>query len=102
AAWQDAAAEIGKHHDFKYGINVEVVVVRDEGDIGVRYYERRVGETQSSGTGSFAAAVAAIFSKRAESPVRVHAPGGPQTVRWESEVFLRGPAQIICRGEFLA
>jgi diaminopimelate epimerase len=100
-AWQGDAAEIGKHHDFKYGINVELVVVRDEGNIEVRFYERGVGETQSSGTGSCAAAVAAIFSKRAESPVRVHAPGGPQTVRWEEQIFLRGPAQLVCRGEFL-
>jgi len=100
-AWQGDAAEIGKHHDFKYGINVELVVVREKGNIEVRFYERGVGETQSSGTGSFAAAVAAIFSKRAASPVRVHAPGGPQTVRWEDQVFLRGPAQLVCRGEIL-
>jgi diaminopimelate epimerase len=32
--------------------------------------------------------------------VRVHSPGGAQTVRWEREVFLRGPAQLVCRGEF--
>ena len=100
-AWQGDAAEIGKHHDFKYGINVELVVVRDKGNIEVRFYERGVGETQSSGTGSCAAAVASVFSKRAASPVRVHAPGGPQTVRWEDQVFLRGPAQLVCRGEFL-
>lgn len=99
--WQGDAAEIGKHHDFKYGINVELVQVRDKENLNVRFYERGVGETQSSGTGSCAAAVASIFTKRAESPVRVHAPGGVQTVRWEGEVFLRGPAQIICRGEFL-
>jgi diaminopimelate epimerase len=99
--WQADAAEIGKHHDFKYGINVELVRVSDKGNLDVRFYERGVGETQSSGTGSCASAVAAIFAKRAESPVRVHAPGGTQTVRWEGEVFLRGPAQIICRGEFL-
>lgn len=100
--WQADAAEIGKHHDFKHGINVEFVRVRDPQDIDVRFYERGVGETQSSGTGSCAAAVAAIFKEKVESPVRVQAPGGIQTVRWESEVFLRGPAQIICRGEFLS
>lgn len=100
--WQADAAEIAKHHDFKYGINVEFVLVHDHENIDVRFYERGVGETRSSGTGSCAAAVAAIFSKRAKSPVRVHAPGGVQTVRWDAEVFLRGPAQIICRGEFLA
>jgi diaminopimelate epimerase len=41
------------------------------------------------------------LAKRAESPVRGHAPGGIQIVRWEDQVFLRGPVQLICRGEFL-
>ena len=99
--WQAEAAEIAKHHGSKDGINVELVHLRDKGNLDVRFYERGVGETQSSGTGSCASAIAAIFTKRAESPVRVHAPGGAQTVRWEGEVFLRGPAQIIFRGEFL-
>ena len=98
--WQAEAAEMGRHHDFKYGINVELVRVRDPRSLDVRFFERGVGETQSSGTGSCAAAVAAIASKRAQSPVQVHAPGGSQTVRWEQEVFLKGPAQLICRGEF--
>jgi diaminopimelate epimerase len=100
--WQGDAAEIGKHHDFKYGINVEFVKVCNQENLEVRFYERGVGETQSSGTGSCAAAVASIFAKRANSPVRVHAPGGTQFVRWEKQVFLRGPAQLICRGEFLS
>jgi diaminopimelate epimerase len=99
--WQADAAEIGKHHDFKHGINVELVRVRDRENIEVRFYERGVGETQSSGTGSCASAVAAIFCKKAQSPVRVHTPGGIQTVRWEDQVFLRGGAQLICRGDFL-
>jgi diaminopimelate epimerase len=66
----------------------------------VRFFERGVGETQSSGTGSCAAAVAAIWASRAKSPVLIHATGGEQIVRWETEVFLTGPAQLICRGEF--
>src|SRR5581483_74494 len=94
--WQGDAAEIGRHHDFKYGINVEFVVVRSPGEIEARFFERGVGETQSSGTGSCASAVAAISTQRAISPVRVHTPGGIQTVRWEGEVYLRGPAQLIC------
>ncbi|HJT70676.1 MAG TPA: diaminopimelate epimerase [Terriglobales bacterium] len=99
--WQGDAAEIGKHHDFKYGINVEFVVVRDPQNIEVRFFERGVGETQSSGTGSCASAVASIFARKSQSPVSVHAPGGTQTVRWENQVLLRGPAQLLCRGEFL-
>jgi diaminopimelate epimerase len=101
AAWQAEAAEIGRHRHFKDGINVELVIVRDRNNVEARFFERGVGETQSSGTGSCASAVASISTKRAASPVRVHAPGGIQTVRWEEQVFLRGAAQIVCRGEFL-
>lgn len=98
--WQAEAAEVGRHHDFKHGINVELVSVLDHNNVEVRFFERGVGETQSSGTGSCASAVAAIASGRAQSPVRVQSPGGAQTVRWEREVFLRGPAHLVCRGEF--
>jgi diaminopimelate epimerase len=101
-AWQGEAAEIGRHHDFKHGINVEFVRIKSKNDIEVRFYERGVGETQSSGTGSCASAVASIAAGRANSPVNVHAPGGTQVVRWSGQhVFLRGPAQLICRGEYL-
>jgi diaminopimelate epimerase len=98
--WQAEAAEIGQHKHFKHGTNVELVVIKGKHDIEVRFYERGVGETQSSGTGSCAAAVAAISAQKAESPLRVYAPGGMQSVRWEGQIFLRGPAQLICRGEF--
>jgi diaminopimelate epimerase len=100
-AWQAEAAEIGSHPHFKQGTNVELVIVKDKSNVEVRFFERGVGETQSSGTGSCASAVAAIAAKRAQSPVRVHAPGGVQTVRWEEgQVFLRGSAQLVCRGDF--
>ncbi len=98
--WQAESAEIGGCRNFKQGVNVELVHIADNRNINVRFYERGVGETQSSGTGSCAAAVAAITTKRAESPLRVHAPGGIQTVRWEEQVFLRGAAQLHFRGEF--
>lgn len=101
--WQGEAAEIGKHHDFKHGINVELVRPLKQDEVEVRFFERGVGETRSSGTGSCAAAVAAIHTGRAASPVRVLAPGGPQMVRWEAgPVLLTGPAQLICRGEFFS
>lgn len=99
--WQAEAAEIGKHHDFKYGINVEFVRPSRGDEIETRFFERGVGETQSSGTGSCASAVAAIHAKKAVSPLKVVAPGGAQTVRWEGHsVFLNGPAQLVCRGEY--
>ena len=85
---------------FPQGTNVEYVSVRGPHDIEIRLFERGVGETMSSGTGSCASAVAAIDSQRVTSPVTVTAPGGVQTVRWENQVYLLGPATLICRGEY--
>ena len=98
--WQRQAALIGTQPQFPQGTNVEYVVVRGAHEIEIRLFERGVGETQSSGTGSCGSAVAAIASGRVASPVTVIAPGGTQTVRWENQVYLRGPATLICRGEF--
>ena len=76
--WQRQAALIGMQTQFPQGTNVEYVVVRNASEIEIRLFERGVGETQSSGTGSCAAAVAAIASGRIASPVKVVAPGGSQ------------------------
>jgi diaminopimelate epimerase len=99
--WQHEAAHIQRSPEFTHGVNVELVAIDGKHDVRVRFFERGVGETQSSGTGSCAAAIAAMASGKAESPVRVHAPGGMQTVRKEGTlVFLRGAARLVCRGEF--
>jgi diaminopimelate epimerase len=100
ADWQRLGAEIGKRPEFEHGVNVEFVKIHDHANVEARFYERGVGETRSSGTGSCASAVAAIAARHAKSPVHVHAPGGAQTVRWDGEVYLRGPAELVCRGEF--
>ena len=101
AQWQALGAEIQQSNNFKLGINVEFIHVVDKQNISVRFYERGVGETQSSGTGSCASAVASIATKQVASPVRVSATGGIQTVCWEDQVYLRGPARLVCRGEYL-
>jgi diaminopimelate epimerase len=98
--WQAFAQQISEHRDFKHGTNVEFVKILGPSEIEVRFCERGVGETMSSGTGSCAAAVASIHCGHAKSPVWVRAPGGVQTVEWADEVFLTGPATLLCRGEF--
>jgi diaminopimelate epimerase len=99
--WQNEAVEIQRSGQFKHGVNVVLVVVDGKHDVSARFFERGAGETQSSGTGSCSAAVAAMLTGRAESPVRVHTPGGIQTVRSEGDlIFLRGTARLVCRGEF--
>lgn len=100
ADWQRRAAEIQADASFKQGVNIELVRVEGRGHIEVRFFERGVGETMSSGTGSCAAAVAMMAGGKADSPVRVRSEGGVQTVRWEKEVFLTGPAQLVCEGKF--
>jgi diaminopimelate epimerase len=99
--WQNEAAEIQRSSEFKQGVNVVLVVVDGKHDVRARFFERGAGETQSSGTGSCSAAVAATMIGQAESPVRVQTPGGIQTVRIENDlIFLRGIARLVCRGDF--
>jgi diaminopimelate epimerase len=101
ANWQEQTVNVQRSSHFKQGVNVELVTADGEHDVSVRFFERGVGETQSSGTGSCASALAAIATGRAKSPVKVHTPGGVQTVRLEgNRVFLRGSAHIVCKGEF--
>lgn len=100
--WQVDAESIQKSGLFKQGINIEFARVVSPNQIEIRIFERGAGETMSSGTGSCVSAVAAIATGRSRSPVQVQSPGGTQTVRWENnEVYLQGPARIICKGEFL-
>ena len=98
--WQKWTGEASVHPDFPHGTNVELVRGVNEHEIEVRFCERGVGETQSSGTGSLASAVAAIHTGTAKSPVLVRSEGGAQTVEWQGELRLYGSATILCRGEF--
>jgi diaminopimelate epimerase len=99
--WQAMAQEIQSQSVvFPEGVNVEYVRKVSEHEIESRFYERGAGETQSSGTGSCASAVAAIAAGFVKSPVTVKAVGGSQTVRWDGQIFLRGPAQLVCEGQF--
>src|SRR3989337_935271 len=100
--WNALGEEIERHAFFPNRTNVEFYRVLSDHQIEVRYWERGVGVTLSSGTGSCAAAIAAILNQKARSPVTVKTLGGALGVRWDPEgVFLTGPAEIICRGEFI-
>jgi diaminopimelate epimerase len=91
------------HPRFPRKTNVEMVEILSPADIRMAIWERGVGETASSGTGSSASAVASIWSALAGSPLRVHCPGGVMTVEWDGEgdVFLTGDATIVAEGEYL-
>jgi diaminopimelate epimerase len=101
-AWEVIGAEICHHHEFPDQTNVEFVHMCGRDEIEIRIYERGVGPTSSSGTGTCASGSAAIALRNAASVLRVNSPGGPQTVEWhgpDSEILLTGPAELICFGE---
>jgi diaminopimelate epimerase len=101
ADWRERAAAVQRNPHFKEGVNVVLYTSAGAHDVNALFFERGAGETRSSGTGSCSAAVAAITAGNAKSPVRVHTPGGIQTVRKEgNNIFLRGTARLVCRGEF--
>ena len=100
--WQQIGAEICVHKDFPHQTNVEFVRIAGEREIEIRIFERGVGPTSSSGTGSSASATAVLALRQCLSPLTVVAPGGPQTVTWDgpgAELRLTGPAALIARGE---
>ncbi|HEX4030182.1 MAG TPA: diaminopimelate epimerase [Terracidiphilus sp.] len=100
--WQTIGAEICVHRDFPGQTNVEFVRVTGDSEIHIRIFERGVGPTASSGTGTSASATAAIAMHACKSPLTVVAPGGAQTVAWQgpgTELYLTGPAALIARGE---
>jgi diaminopimelate epimerase len=100
--WEEIGAEICAHPRFLRQTNVEFVRIVNKQAIEIRIFERGVGPTTSSGTGSAAAAIAAIELKGCVSPVKVAAPGGIQTVSWGGhgkELQLTGPATLTARGE---
>jgi diaminopimelate epimerase len=101
-SWTTIGAEICKHQDFPNQTNVEFVRVVSERAIEIRIFERGVGPTFSSGTGTSASATAALALKGCFSPLTVISPGGPQTVEWDGpnhELHLTGPAALVARGE---
>ncbi len=89
-------------HDpaFPERINVNVAVIREDG-IELRTWERGAGLTLACGTGACATAVAAIATKRAVSPVRVHMKGGALVIGWSpgKPIVMRGPATHVFSGE---
>jgi diaminopimelate epimerase len=86
---------------FPQGVNIEVLTAPSEHTVAMRVHERGVGETRSCGTGTVAAAVAALAHQgETTGTVAVRVPGGAVTVGIsDGGSTLRGPSELVARGE---
>jgi diaminopimelate epimerase len=100
--WNQIGLEIESHPFFPNRTNVEFVRVINKQEIEVLFWERGVGETMSSGSGSCAAAVAAMLKGLTLNEIKVWTGLGQITVRWEnSRIFQSGPAEVVFLGNYL-
>ncbi|GAB2551605.1 diaminopimelate epimerase [Nocardia heshunensis] len=101
------------HTLFPHGVNLEILTplsVGSDGERGVdmRVYERGVGETRSCGTGTVAAAAAALardgFDLTSDTGhIKVRIPGGVVTVGIDhGTATLRGPSELVATGRLAA
>jgi diaminopimelate epimerase len=100
--WQQLGAKISTDPLFQFGTNVEFVRIVAPDHIEFRIFERGVGPTHSSGTGTCASSAAAIALRDAARDLTATSIGGPQQVSWPSndaQMMLTGPAEVICHGE---
>jgi diaminopimelate epimerase len=92
-----------RHEGFPARTNVEFAHVEAPGTIRILIWERGVGPTASSGTGSCAALVAAAAFGGAARSAEVIAPGGAQRVEWRDDgVYLTGWAEVLFEGTWCA
>jgi diaminopimelate epimerase len=95
-------SSLEQHLMFPAGTNIEFAQVESPEVIRILIWERGVGPTLSSGTGSCAALVAAAAFGGAGRQADVIAPGGTQHVEWRDDsVYLTGWAEILFDGEWL-
>jgi len=98
----DVAAPVSfDRAQFPDGVNVEILTAVHDGAVAMRVHERGVGETRSCGTGTVAAAVAALAHSGASTgTLRVDIPGGQVSVTvTEATSYLRGLSELVARGD---
>ncbi len=100
--WASLGREIESNEIFPHRTNTEFVKVISKHEIEVRFWERGVGETMSSGTGSCAAVVACILNGRTGRKVGVRTLAGILQVAWpeNGEIALTGPVERVAHGTY--
>jgi diaminopimelate epimerase len=103
----DYVKEIGplleRHPAFPNRTNVEFIRVMNDREIEVRFWERGVGYSNASGTGSCGAVVASILNGKTGRNVTVNAKAGKLIVEWleSGRLKLTSTANIVAEGNYL-
>ena len=102
--WHAIGAGIEAHPFFPKRTNVEFIRVLSRSEIEVRFWERGVGETLASGTGSAAAAAAAMVKGLVDRTVTVRTALGSLKVEWPEggPLSQTGPAEVVFAGDYPA
>ena len=98
--WPALGKEIENAARFPQRTNVEFARVVSAEEIEVRFWERGVGVTKSSGTGSCGAVLASILNGLTGRRVRVRTAAGILEVAWPPgrPLTLTGPATKVAMG----
>ena len=104
ALLRELGPALERHPFFPKRTNVEFVTVVSPAEIRVRFWERGVGYTTASGTGSASAVVAAIATGRTGRSVEAVCDGGTLQVDWPEGGSVRqtGEVELVFEGEWLA
>jgi diaminopimelate epimerase len=101
STFQRLGAGLERHKLFANGTNVEFASVETPERVRALIWERGVGPTMSSGTGSCAVLIAAHAFGGAAREAEVITPGGSQRVEWKADgVYLTGWAEVLCEGDW--
>lgn len=92
-----------RHPAFPNRTNVEFIHVLNDSEAEVRFWERGVGYSNASGTGSCGAVVACILNGKTKRRVTVHAKAGDLIVEWPEggRLKLTSTANIVAEGDYL-
>lgn len=101
---------IERHALFPQRVNVHFAQVLSAAATGaaqrvrMRTWERGSGATQACGTGACAVCVAGVLEERTSRQITAELPGGELQIEWNADsgqLFMTGPAELICDGQWL-
>jgi len=100
---QRLGPKLERHSAFPNRTNVEFIRVMNDRELQVEFWERGVGPTYASGTGSCGATVASILNGRTGRDVTVHTKAGKLRVEWpeNGRLKLTSTATVVAEGRYL-